>query len=41
LMFMAVIIFLPGGLVELGQRVSKLLKKRSESRSNPQKEPAE
>jgi hypothetical protein len=41
LMFMAVIIFLPGGLVELGQRVAKLLKKRQEGETNPQKEPAE
>ena len=41
LMFMAVIIFLPGGLVELGQRVAKLLKKRPEGETNPQKEPAE
>lgn len=41
LMFMAVIIFLPGGLVELGQRFAKLLKKRPEGESSPQKEPAE
>ena len=41
LMFMAVIIFLPGGLVELGQRFARLLKKRPEGETNPQKEPAE
>ena len=41
LMFMAVIIFLPGGLVELGQRISKLWKKREPARAGAQKEPAE
>jgi branched-chain amino acid transport system permease protein len=41
LMFMAVIIFLPGGLVELGQRASKLFKKRNPPQTGGQKEPAE
>ncbi len=41
LMFMAVIIFLPGGLVELGQRASKLFKKRNPAQTGGQKEPAE
>ena len=41
LMFMAVIIFLPGGLVELGQRASKLFKKRNQAQTGGQKEPAE
>ena len=41
LMFMAVIIFLPGGLVELGQRISKLWKKREPAPAGAQKEPAE
>ena len=41
LMFMAVIIFLPGGLVELGQRASKLFKKRKPAQTGGQKEPAE
>ena len=41
LMFMAVIIFLPGGLVELGQRASKFFKKRNPAQTGGQKEPAE
>ena len=41
LMFMAVIIFLPGGLVELGQRVSKLWQKRERPQTDTQNEPAE
>ncbi len=41
LMFMAVIIFLPGGLVELGQRISKLWKKKETAPAGAQKEPAE
>ena len=41
LMFMAVIIFLPGGLVELGQRASKLFKKRNQAQTGGQKKPAE
>ena len=42
LIFMAVIIFLPGGLVELGQRVASIFKKRGPTPSNsPNTEPAE
>ena len=41
LMFMAVIIFLPGGLVELGQRISKLWQKRERAQTDAQNEPAE
>ena len=42
LIFMAVIIFLPGGLVELGQRVASIFKKKSSTPSNnPNTEPAE
>ena len=41
LMFMAVIIFLPGGLVELGQRISKIIRKNSKTISSTAEEPAE
>tara|TARA_Y100000022_G_scaffold73933_1_gene63673 strand:- start:415 stop:840 length:426 start_codon:yes stop_codon:yes gene_type:complete len=42
LIFMAVIIFLPGGLVELGQKVASIFKKRGSTPSNkPNTEPAE
>ena len=41
LMFMAVIIFLPGGLVELGQRISKIIRKNSKTISSAAEEPAE
>ena len=38
LMFMGVIIFLPGGLVELGQRLSRVFRRKN---SAGQSEPAE
>jgi branched-chain amino acid transport system permease protein len=37
-MFMAIVIFLPGGLVEGGQRIRKLLNRKSEepsAKTNP------
>ena len=42
LIFMAVIIFLPGGLVELGQKVTSIFKKKNSTpTSTPKTEPAE
>ena len=42
LIFMAVIIFLPGGLVELGQKVASIFKKKGSTPSNnPNTKPAE
>jgi branched-chain amino acid transport system permease protein len=42
LIFMAVIIFLPGGLVELGQKVGSIFKKKNSTpKSTPKTEPAE
>ena len=42
LIFMAVIIFLPGGLVELGQKVASIFKKKGPTPSNnPNTKPAE
>jgi|TARA_B100000925_G_scaffold53551_1_gene34935 branched-chain amino acid transport system permease protein len=42
LIFMAVIIFLPGGLVELGQKVASIFKKKNSTpTSTPKTEPAE
>ncbi len=41
LMFMAVIIFLPGGLVELGQRIGRLFKRRKSDDTSGQTTPAE
>jgi len=42
LIFMAVIIFLPGGLVELGQKVASIFKKKNSTTTNtPKIEPAE
>ena len=41
LMFMGVIIFLPGGLVELGQRISRRFGKSKAAAPVTTKEPAE
>ena len=42
LIFMAVIIFLPGGLVELGQKVASIFKKKGPTpNNNPNTKPAE
>jgi hypothetical protein len=42
LMFMAVVIFLPGGLVELGQRIGRALsRKKSSDATGAKTEPAE
>jgi ABC-type branched-subunit amino acid transport system permease subunit len=41
LMFMAVVIFLPGGLVEGGQRIGRLFRRRDARSTGPEREAAE
>ncbi|MCV6586377.1 MAG: branched-chain amino acid ABC transporter permease [Marinibacterium sp.] len=42
LIFMAVVIFLPGGLVEAGQRIARLFRRKTQDKTTPAKtEPAE